>query len=256
VRVTLAGATTAAVKIDGVAEDTVRNIENLKGGSEDDALVGDSLPNALFGLAGDDLLRGGAGNDVLDGGAGIDWADYSDKSATVKVTLDGAANAGVKVGGIVEDKVRNIEKVKGGSANDTLVGDGMANSFFGIGGDDFLNGKTGNDVLTGGLGEDRFVFDTELNGLTNVDTITDFNVADDSIRLENAIFTKLSTVGKLSAEAFHIGANAVSAGERIIYDSATGNLFYDSNGNAAGGKIQFAILDPGLALTNTNFLVA
>jgi serralysin len=50
-------------------------------------------------------------------------------------------------------------------------------------------------------------------------------------------------------------ANATALGARIIYDSANGGLFYDSNGNAVGGRVQFAVLDPGLALTNTNFVV-
>ena len=107
------------------------------------------------------------------------------------MTLNGATNAIVKVGGVAEDTIRNIENVQGGSGNDALVGDGLANSLFGLGGNDILNGKAGKDVLAGGLGNDHFVFDTALNASTNVDTITDFNVANDTIRLENAIFTAI-----------------------------------------------------------------
>ena len=65
---------------------------------------------------------------MLDGGTGTDWADYSDKTTAVSVTLAGAANAIVKVSGVAEDTIRNIENVQGGSGNDTLVGDGLANS--------------------------------------------------------------------------------------------------------------------------------
>ena len=68
------------------------------------------------------------GNDVLDGGAGIDTADYSDKTASVAVTLNGATDATVKVGGVAEDTIRNIENVIGGSGNDTLTGDGLVNN--------------------------------------------------------------------------------------------------------------------------------
>ena len=48
----------------------------------------------------------------------------------------------------------------------------------------------GNDVLIGGKGKDVFVFSTALNKATNLDRITDFNVKDDSIYLENDIFKK------------------------------------------------------------------
>ena len=67
---TLNGATNATVTVGGVAEDTIRNIENVIGGSGNDTLTGDALANSFIGGAGNDLLKGGGGNDVLDGGAG------------------------------------------------------------------------------------------------------------------------------------------------------------------------------------------
>ena len=152
VSVTLNGATNAVVTVGGVAEDTIRNIENLQGGSGNDVLMGDGLANELRGLGGDDILRGGGGNDVLDGGAGaMDWADYTDKAASVSVTLNGATNAVVTVGGVAEDTIRNIENVQGGSGNDMLVGDGLANELAACG-NDILRGGGGNDVLDGGAG--------------------------------------------------------------------------------------------------------
>ena len=91
VEVTLNGGSTANVKVNGVVEDTIRNIENLIGGSGNDTLVGDVLANRLEGGAGNDLLKGGGGADVLDGGVGIDTADYGDKTASVDVTLNGGS---------------------------------------------------------------------------------------------------------------------------------------------------------------------
>ena len=67
------------------------------------------------------------------------------------------------------------------------------------------------------------------------------------------IFTGLAA-GTLNADAFHIGAAAADAEDRIIYNSATGALSFDSNGNAAGGVIRFAQLTAGLALTNADFV--
>jgi serralysin len=45
-------------------------IENAKGGSGVDTIIGNAAANALFGNAGDDVLNGNAGDDVLDGGLG------------------------------------------------------------------------------------------------------------------------------------------------------------------------------------------
>jgi hypothetical protein len=47
-------------------------IENAKGGSANDYIVGNGAANTIYGLAGDDMLEGGAGDDTLDGGADND----------------------------------------------------------------------------------------------------------------------------------------------------------------------------------------
>lgn len=72
VSVTLNGSTFAPVTVGGAVEDTIRNFENVFGGTAADRLIGDSRHNALVGLGGRDSLSGNGGNDVLDGGAGID----------------------------------------------------------------------------------------------------------------------------------------------------------------------------------------
>jgi hypothetical protein len=71
-----------------VAEDTIRNIENLIGGSGDDHFIGDAAANMLSGNAGDDLLEGGAGNDTLIGGFGVDTAVFSGNVADYKLSYD------------------------------------------------------------------------------------------------------------------------------------------------------------------------
>jgi Ca2+-binding RTX toxin-like protein len=109
-----------------------------------------------------------------------------------------------------------------------------------------LQGGAGNDLLTGGFGEDEFVFNTALNATTNVDQISDFVSADDRITLSKAIFAALGPTGiDLDPSAFRSGAGAVAgadADDRIIYNTSTGDLFYDANGSAAGGVTKFATL--------------
>jgi Ca2+-binding RTX toxin-like protein len=59
----------------------------------------------------------------------------------------------------------------------------------------------------------------------------------------------------IAPQQFRIGAAAQDADDRIIYDDTTGAVFFDADGTGAAAAIQFAIVDPGLALTNSQFIV-
>jgi serralysin len=72
VDLTLKGSSNATVKVDGKAEDTIRNFENALGGSGNDKLTGSSKANYLDGSDGRDTLNGAGGNDTLVGGPGAD----------------------------------------------------------------------------------------------------------------------------------------------------------------------------------------
>jgi VCBS repeat-containing protein len=145
-------------------------------------------------------------------------------------------------------------RIFAGSGNDRLKGEGGNDLLVGGSGNDTLNGGAGLDTLIGGLGRDSFVFDAALIA-SNVDTISDFSVVDDTIKLENAVFTTFGSTGTLSAGAFNTGSAATQSDDRIIYNPANGALIYDSNGSAAGGAVQFATIGIGLALTNQDFLI-
>ena len=134
-----------------------------------------------------------------------------------------------------------------------LVGNAGDNWLAGVSGNDVLDGGLGADQLQGGAGLDVFAFTTAL-GAGNVDAISGFSVADDTIQLENAVFTGLAA-GALAAGAFNTGAAATQADDRIIYNSATGALLFDADGGGAGAAVQFATLAGGLALTSADFLV-
>jgi len=154
VSVTLSSVSDSIVTVGGVREDTIRNFQNVNGGSGDDVLGGGGWRNVLYGAAGDDRLQGGTGDDTLDGGDGVDLADYSDRAVSVGATLNGATAMTVYVGGVAEDNIRNIENLTGGSGNDALVGDALGNQLTGGDGADTLRGMDGADRLYGGAGED------------------------------------------------------------------------------------------------------
>jgi Ca2+-binding RTX toxin-like protein len=117
-----------------------------------------------------------------------------------------------------------------------------------------LNGGGGIDELSGLGGQDAFLFDAGLNAATNVDLIVDFNVADDTIRLDDAVFGGLNG-GTLAANQFVIGAAAQDGDDRIVYDDATGALFHHLYGAGGAAAVQFATVSAGLALTNLDFFV-
>ncbi|MCK0505569.1 CAP domain-containing protein [Aromatoleum anaerobium] len=140
--------------------------------------------------------------------------------------------------------------LSGTTGNDVIFGLGGADKLYGRAGADQLDGGTGNDWLWGGA--DIFVFDAPFVGA--VDRITDFSPADDTIRLENAIFTGLVT-GGLSTAAFHAGTKAHDATDRVIYDAGTGAVYFDADGTGTMAAQQFAQLTPGLVVTQTDFYV-
>ncbi|MBY0565787.1 MAG: hypothetical protein K2P70_00625 [Hyphomonadaceae bacterium] len=141
----------------------------------------------------------------------------------------------------------------GNGGNDTLTGGGGVDNLDGSNGNDTVNGGLGADTLYGGAGADAFVFSTTLGG-GNVDSIVGFSVVDDIIHLDVSVFTGIG-LGVLAANAFVIGAAALDADDRIIYNAATGALFYDADGDGAGAAVQFATLAPGLGgLTSADFL--
>ncbi|URK87008.1 hypothetical protein LP421_24220 [Rhizobium sp. RCAM05350] len=155
------------------------------------------------------------------------------------------------------DSYVSIENLSGSNFNDALYGSTGTNAISGGNGNDILIGYGGNDTLTGGAGTDRFDFRSALSATTNVDRITDFNVAADTMRLENAIFTALTAVGTLTSAAFAANATGLAgdSSDRIIYEQDTGELYYDANGSAAGGGIHFATVSANLLLTNTDFFI-
>jgi Ca2+-binding RTX toxin-like protein len=273
---------TAANNTGIAAGDTFSSIENLYGSNYNDSLRGDAAANTIWGSAGNDsiygrdgndtlnggdgndYLLGGAGADALIGGNGIDRAQYSDATSGVAVDLTSpASNIGFAAG----DTFSSIEDLYGSNYDDSLFGDDNANRIWGSNGSDTIYGGGGNDILYGGLGNDdfrggagndAFVFDSAL--ANNVDQIIDFEIAADTIRLASAIFSSIVGTGTLTANQFAANSSgaAVDSDDRIIFETDSGKLFYDSNGSAAGGVTQIANVysESGIpTLTASNFTV-
>jgi Ca2+-binding RTX toxin-like protein len=148
----------------------------------------------------------------------------------------------------------------GSASNDSLNGKGGNDVLFGRAGADILNGGLGTDMLIGDAGSDTFVFSTGLSSATNVDRVRDFNVSDDAIYLDNAVFRNVGSgtieqPAKLDTAIFTISTKAQDASDRIIYDSGNGHLFYDVDGSGQAKQTLFAVLPEHLKLTGADFFV-
>lgn len=223
-------------------------IENAVGGSGADILYGNDRANVLDGGGAADAMLGFGGDDtfIVNHASDQVFEALGGGFDTVSVRASYTLAAG-----------QEIERLIVGNAasnlNYSLTGNEFAQTIVGGAGANTINGGRGSDTLTGLGGADRFVFDSTL-GASNVDTITDFSAVDDTIVLDRTIFTALS-VGNLAGSAFANGAAATDSSDRIIYNSATGGLFYDADGNGAGASVRFATLATGLAINQLDFTV-
>lgn len=170
--------------------------DHIFGGADNDWLQGNGGDDFLYGGTGDDVMYGGEGADYLDGGSGEDTVFYKSSPTGVNVNL----STGQGSGGYAEGDVLNsIEHISGSQKADVLIGSAAANTIKGHigsdtidggGGDDHIfggNNDTGStpnelgDILTGGLGADKFYYYADSGGDQSVDFITDFGNGDDML---------------------------------------------------------------------------
>ncbi len=261
--------------------------DTLYGGKGWDSLRGSRGRDTLYGESGDDYLSGGVDSDLLYGDAGNDTLSAG-KNADILFGGDGedllyGRRGSDKLYGDGGDDTmygnQASDTLYGGRGNDSLRGSTGGDSLFGGEGNDFLSGGTdddmlfggkerdilsagqGSDTLSGGLGADElwgrkgndyFLFDTEL-GDGNIDTVEDFTSGQDHINLDTSIFTDLAE-GTLSNSSFHSSADGMATenSHRILYNTTTGALFFDADGNGTGAAVQFALVrdTPGLAASD------
>ena len=235
------------------------NLENLQSadiyGTAALRLTGNSLSNNIYATFGDNVLNGAGGADFMVGYGGNDlyYVDhagdvaYEDANGGIDRVVTAVSYA---LGGNVENLQSNDI---GGTAALTLVGNDIANVIWGTNGDNAIYGRGGNDELYGYAGSDRFVFDT-APGMGNYDFLGDFQAGVDRIVLDNAVYSALAD-GALPASAFVNGSAAADADDRIVYNQATGGLFYDADGSGAGAMVLFAVVAGGQPIAAADFTV-
>ncbi|MDY7024472.1 MAG: calcium-binding protein, partial [Cyanobacteriota bacterium] len=142
------------------------------------------------------------------------------------------------------DDLSQVNDLIGSSFNDILAGDSADNR---------IQGGSGNDELTGNDGADTFVYEQLADG---VDVITDFDGSSgDRLEFSASGFGNVLTVGTLSSEQLAIGTPALDSNDYFLYDTGTGNLFFDSDGNGTQTPTLLARLEGSPLLSADQFLI-
>ncbi|MDP3480644.1 MAG: calcium-binding protein [Desulfoprunum sp.] len=253
---------------------TLENLTLLDGADIDG--TGNNLDNILFGNAGNNTLNGGVGSDTMNGAMGYDnyvvdsagdviiEEDDSYYDEYENIITQGIDNVESSVTFTLSANVENLTLTgvaaidgTGNTLDNALKGNNGGNTLAGGAGNDILNGGLGNDTLAGGAGNNFFVFDTALNATTNKDSISDFTTGLDKIQVDKSIFTSLVTEGTLLSAYFKSSTTGIAgdANDYFLYNTSSGALLYDADGNGQGVAVQFATLTTKPAITANDFLV-
>ncbi len=158
-------------QIDTTTGDVLTVAAGTSGDANNDTFI--SLNEYLAfngGLDGTDLWEF-----ILDDSTG---GNQQGRFAAVEVTESGATGSGD--GGLIVTGSAGIDLIFGSTEGDDLSGLAGDDVIFGDGGSDTINGGAGDDVLDGGAGIDSFVYDGDSDTLNDIDTILNFNDAEDT----------------------------------------------------------------------------
>ncbi len=229
---------------------SANTFENVIGGSGNDVLTGNGVANQLFGGPGNDILNGAGGNDTLVGGTGDDTYVLGPASASESDTLIELPNEGadtIDFSSISTNVVLNLgltssqaahtnrtvtlshgnsfENIIGGSGNDTLTGNALANQIVGGDGNDTLNGGAGDDVLIGGAGDDMYVFSNA--SANEADVVIEFaNEGIDSINFSAVSASVFLNLGTTDIQAVHKN-RTLQLSSASTFENATGSAAND-----------------------------
>jgi subtilisin family serine protease/subtilisin-like proprotein convertase family protein/ribosomal protein L28 len=150
-----------------------------------------------------------------------------------------------------------------GTTGNDVVEAGTTRTLSGRAGNDILIGSSSSEVLVGGVGNDTITsgagFDVIAYSLASEgqDTITDFNVFQDTLQVSAAGFGGGLIAGEsIAAAQFVLGTVATTASHRFIFNKPTGQLFFDVDGNGSSVQTLLATLTPNLNLTEDNIFAA
>ena len=233
--------------------------DTLTNGVQTGTSVG-GFGDTLTGLFGDDTYRVYSQLDVIreQAGQGNDTAVFGANTATNASVLDGSNTYQLRADNSIELlTVANQSRAVGYQ----LIGNGFDQTVLGSRANDVIWGGAGHDTLTGNGGNDTFGFNEA--GAADSDTISDYNGGDIiglSAATNTGYFSGLSTTtggqtAGFDQNEFVNGTTATEAHAQILYNQASGQIFYDADGTGASAAVLVATIGAGTQLGNNDFVV-
>jgi Ca2+-binding RTX toxin-like protein len=239
----------SSVELLASRDNSLTTAMSLFGNELNNTILGNNGANYLDGLTGADIMAGYSGDDtyIVDNAGDVVVEEAGRGSDAIFTSLSFVLSAGssVETIGARDNSLTVALNITGNELGQSLSGNNGAN---------LLDGKGGTDTLVGFAGADTFAFTTAI-GTGNVDLIADFVSGTDKVALDDAVFTAIGAPGALAAGAFVTGTAAADANDRIIYNAASGQLYYDADGNGAGAAVLFATLQGNPVLAASDFMV-
>ncbi|MEJ7595030.1 MAG: M10 family metallopeptidase C-terminal domain-containing protein, partial [Planctomycetaceae bacterium] len=228
--------------------------EDVIGGSGNDTLTGNASINSITGGGGDDIMIGGAHHDtyvfgtatsaesdsiVESPGIGTDILDFSALTTAVTVDLSSILTQTVHTNrSLTLNSASSVENIYGGSGDDSLGGNTLANAFF---------GGRGSDTLIGDAGDDSYIFGTAASA--------EADIIIESTGIDTLNFSALSTavtldLGTTTAQPVHSNRTLTlltpTSMENVLGGSGNDRLTGNSLNNSLSGQAGFDILKGGL----------
>ena len=243
--------------------------DTLNGGVGNDTLTGDAGTDNLVGGSGDDIYIVDSTTDTITEAAGSGTDEvrssvtYTALAVNVEnLTLTGSGNIN-GTGNAGNNTVTGNDgnnSLSGGTGNDTLIG-GLGNdTLTGNAGTDSLVGGAGNDSLVGGDGADTYTF-SGVTLLSNGSDMITFVAVDDTLQFSLADVNVATgaglSSGVISAGNIVIGVGAVAADayDYLLYNTSTGALSFDADGNGSGSAVLLATLVGHPAITTADLVL-
>ncbi|WIH73684.1 calcium-binding protein [Acinetobacter baumannii] len=228
-------------------------IDHIQGGLGDDFVFGLAGNDEIIGGEGDDTLFGGLGDDLLIGGDGRDWLQGDEG---VNTLIGGLGDDSYDVNGtdtIIENQdegydaifIENTFDLEGtnleeihlkGHGNFNTFGDDKDNGLYGNTGNNYLDGKSGADIMSGGGGNDYYVVNQYDKLITNSDGSTTL------IRGDQVVEGILNPAGYVFGDSGGIDTIEQWDDKRFYSQDSNGNWFDTGNYHNLQSNVENVIL--------------